>query len=33
MTSLKIAIIGDFNFAFNTHHATNMALNHAENFL
>lgn len=33
MHSLKIAIIGDFNFTFNAHHATNMALDHASEFL
>jgi CTP synthase (UTP-ammonia lyase) len=32
-TSLKIAIIGDYNFTFNTHHATNLALDHAAYFL
>ena len=31
--SLKIAIIGDYNFTYNSHHATNMAINHAGNFL
>jgi CTP synthase (UTP-ammonia lyase) len=30
---LKIGIIGDFNFTFNTHHATNLALDHAGRFL
>jgi CTP synthase (UTP-ammonia lyase) len=29
----KIAIIGDFNFAYNTHHAVNLALEHAANLL
>jgi CTP synthase (UTP-ammonia lyase) len=33
MQQLKIGIIGDFNFTFNTHHATNLALEHAANFL
>jgi hypothetical protein len=33
MQQLKIGIIGDFNFTFNTHHATNMALDHAGRFL
>lgn len=33
MQQLKIGIIGDFNFTFNTHHATNLALEHASNFL
>lgn len=26
--AIKIAVIGDFNFAFNAHHATNLALEH-----
>jgi len=30
---LRIAIIGDFNFAYNSHNATNKALQHVENFL
>jgi CTP synthase (UTP-ammonia lyase) len=30
---VKIAVIGDFNFTFNTHHATNLALDHASRFL
>jgi CTP synthase (UTP-ammonia lyase) len=30
---LKIAIIGDFNFTYNAHHATNLALDHAGRFL
>ncbi len=29
----KIAIIGDFNFTYNTHHATNLALDHAKELL
>lgn len=33
MQQLKIGIIGDFNFSFNTHHATNLALDHAGLFL
>ena len=33
MDQLKIGIIGDFNFTFNTHHATNLALDHAGRFL
>ncbi len=33
MNRLKIAIIGDYNFTFNAHHATNLALDHAANFL
>jgi CTP synthase (UTP-ammonia lyase) len=28
----KIAIIGDYSFAYNTHHATNMAMEHASIF-
>ena len=31
--SLKIAIIGDYNFTYNSHHATNMALDHSSHFL
>lgn len=31
--SKKIAIIGDFNFTYNSHHATNLALDHAGRFL
>ena len=31
--NLKIAIIGDYNFTYNTHHATNLALDHSSNFL
>lgn len=31
--SIKLAIIGDFNFAYNTHHASNLAIDHASNFL
>lgn len=31
--SIKIAIIGDFNFTYNSHHATNLALEHSELFL
>lgn len=30
---LKIAIIGDFNFTFNSHHATNMAIEHSQRLL
>jgi CTP synthase (UTP-ammonia lyase) len=30
---LKIAVIGDFNFTYNAHHATNLALDHAGRFL
>jgi CTP synthase (UTP-ammonia lyase) len=33
MDRLKIAIIGDYNFTFNAHHATNLALDHAAIFL
>lgn len=31
--ALKIAIIGDYNFMYNSHQATNMALDHSGNFL
>ena len=31
--SLKIAIIGDYNFTYNSHHATNLSLDHASDFL
>lgn len=31
--TLKIAIIGDYNFAYNSHNATNLALQHAEGVL
>ena len=31
--SLKIAIIGDYNFTYNSHHATNMAIDHSAHFL
>ena len=27
--SLKIAIIGDYNFTYNSHHATNLSLDHS----
>lgn len=30
---LKIAIIGDFNFTYNSHHATNLAIEHSKNLL
>lgn len=30
---LKIAVIGDFNFAYNAHHATNLAVEHSKNLL
>lgn len=30
---LKIAIIGDYNFTYNSHHATNLAIDHAAQFL
>lgn len=33
MKQLKIGIIGDFNFTYNTHHATNLSLDHAGDFL
>jgi len=31
--TLKIAIIGDYNFTYNAHHATNLALDHSADFL
>lgn len=31
--SIKIAIIGDYNFTYNSHQATNLALDHASRFL
>jgi hypothetical protein len=31
--TLKIAIIGDYNFTYNSHHATNLALDHSADFL
>ena len=31
--SLKIGILGDFNFTYNSHHATNLAIDHSANFL
>jgi len=31
--TIKIAIIGDFNFSYNSHHATNLALEHSERLL
>ncbi len=31
--ALKIAIIGDYNFTYNSHHATNLSLDHASEFL
>ncbi len=31
--SLKIAIIGDYNFTYNSHHATNLSINHSSEFL
>ncbi|MFM7661305.1 MAG: hypothetical protein ACKO6A_01405 [Bacteroidota bacterium] len=31
--SLKIAIIGDYNFTYNSHQATNLSLDHAADFL
>jgi CTP synthase (UTP-ammonia lyase) len=30
---IRIAIIGDYNFTFNSHHATNLSLDHAAYFL
>jgi CTP synthase (UTP-ammonia lyase) len=31
--SLKIAVLGDYNFTYNSHQATNLALDHAGRFL
>lgn len=31
--TIKIAVIGDFNFTFNAHHATNMAIEHSADLL
>lgn len=31
--TLKIAIIGDYNFTYNAHHATNLSLDHSADFL
>ena len=31
--ALKIAIIGDYNFTYNAHHATNLAIEHSANLL
>lgn len=31
--SLKIAIVGDYNFTYNAHHATNLAIDHSSQFL
>ena len=33
MQQVRIVIVGDFNFTYNTHHATNLALDHAGRFL
>ena len=33
MLGLKIAIIGDYNFTYNSHQATNLALDHSARFL
>ena len=33
MDGIKIAIIGDYNFTFNAHHATNLSIDHASVFL
>jgi CTP synthase (UTP-ammonia lyase) len=30
---LKIAVIGDYNFTYNSHHATNLAIEHSERYL
>lgn len=32
-SNLKIAIIGDYNFTYNTHHATNLSIDHSSDFL
>lgn len=32
-TNLKIAIIGDYNFTYNSHQATNLAIDHSGRFL
>lgn len=31
--SIKIAIVGDYNFTYNSHHATNLAIDHSAQFL
>ena len=31
--ALKIAIVGDYNFTFNSHHATNLSIDHSAEFL
>ncbi len=31
--SLKIAVLGDYNFTYNSHQATNLAIDHASRFL
>ncbi|MFT6244144.1 MAG: CTP synthase (UTP-ammonia lyase) [Salibacteraceae bacterium] len=31
--NLKIAIVGDYNFTYNSHHATNLAIDHSAQFL
>jgi CTP synthase (UTP-ammonia lyase) len=31
--TIRIAVIGDYNFTYNSHHATNLALDHASYFL
>ena len=31
--SIKIAIVGDYNFTYNSHHATNLAIDHSAHFL
>lgn len=30
---LKIAVLGDYNFTYNSHHATNLSIDHASKFL
>lgn len=31
--TLKIAIVGDYNFSYNSHHATNLSIDHVADFL
>jgi CTP synthase (UTP-ammonia lyase) len=31
--ALRIAVIGDYNFTYNSHHATNLSIDHASRFL
>lgn len=30
---IRIAVLGDYNFTYNSHHATNLSIDHAERFL